>query len=409
MAILDPETFKRLTAPSPKIGIGKLTIGAGYGSNMMKVLAALEAYWEQRTSCQIIREQHLYNLWKVSNNWLDLKSGKAQKEGASDLFHSRKVQVELLRYEALAELENISPKVAAAFQHFQAHKQQQGPLGYKMKGLSNGYHVEREHYLQGSKQSGATISGSKLAHAVNDPGKKPKAQYIAQKGFGNLSLKDAQALQQLFPLMPPVVYMNKIARLKYMVWVADGKLCDADGPVLMTGKFSGLLELVLYVMDKYGHLYVTGDWNKKHGYLERGTGGKYEEKTTTQFNHSSLLAGADVLCAGALHIGWDNRRQGPSAGVLSSINNGSGHYQPSTANLRTCLEALQAMGVDIEWTRVGDYAQPKPDEKPALFWGRDFMANCRNPWVDENTPSSVAPRLGIQREAIKAPPINFFL
>ena len=48
-------------------------------------MPALEADRENRNQSQLFKEQLLYNLWKVSNNWLELKSGKAQKADASGL------------------------------------------------------------------------------------------------------------------------------------------------------------------------------------------------------------------------------------------------------------------------------------------------------------------------------------
>ncbi len=368
-----------------------MKIGASYGSNMIKVLAALEAYWENRNNTHIFQEQLLYNLWKVSNNWLELKNSKAQKDGASELLLRRKQEVEVLRDEALAKLEEVSPRVADAFQRYQVRKQH-GTVAQPLKGLGNGYHLEREHYLHGQKTSGATISGSKVDFLLRFE-KNTKAQRFVQKGFGNLSLKDTQVLQQLFPNMQPVVYMNKIARLKHMVQIIDGKICDSEGPILMTGRLSGLLVLDLYVVDKYGNLYKTSEWNSTHKYIEQDRNGNYREAKTTQFNHSSLLAGADVLCAGALHIGWDNRHQLPTAGVLSAIDNISGHYKPSTENLRNCLEVFQGLGINIDLTRVTDFSSGEG----VVYWGRDFMANRRHPWADFQTaPNSF----------FKAPPIT---
>ena len=138
---------------APKNWSGTDEIGASYGSNMIKVLAALEAYWENRNNTHIFQEQLLYNLWKVSNNWLELKNSKAQKDGASELLLRRKQEVEVLRDEALAKLEEVSPRVADAFQRYKVRKQH-GTVAQPLKGLGNGYHLEREHYLHGQKTSG---------------------------------------------------------------------------------------------------------------------------------------------------------------------------------------------------------------------------------------------------------------
>src|SRR5262245_30367445 len=166
MALPDPQTFRANTSPRT-IRVGTLKIEAGYGSNMMMVMSALESYWENQNSGQLIKEQLLYNLWKVSNKWLELKRQKAQDGGGSELFQRRQLNIEVLRDEALGELALVSDRVYAALQGYQARKQQNGPQGYQLKGLNNGYHLEREHYLKSGKSSGSSISGS-LVHSRLD-------------------------------------------------------------------------------------------------------------------------------------------------------------------------------------------------------------------------------------------------
>jgi hypothetical protein len=55
--------------------------------------------------------------------------------------------------------------------------------------------------------------------------------------------------------------------------------------------------------------------------------------------HSSYLAGNVVLCAGEIRI---------KDGVVSHINNNSGHYRPSGSNLARAVEALAVEGVNIK-------------------------------------------------------------
>jgi hypothetical protein len=64
----------------------------GYSpSTINQRLAALEAYWENRNNTsQILKQQLLYNLWKVSNKWLELKRAEAEGGGGSELFYRRK-------------------------------------------------------------------------------------------------------------------------------------------------------------------------------------------------------------------------------------------------------------------------------------------------------------------------------
>jgi len=221
-----------------------------------------------------------------------------------------------------------------------------------------------------------------------------------KKGYGNLTLQDTQTLQRLFPDMAPVVYMNKIERLKLILSFVDGKICDSGGhPVEMTEResFSKNLRIAPYVMDKYGNLYMDIDFWKSKSYLTQDNAGKYQAKSTGRFNHSSFLAGAEVVCAGALHIGWNNRGNASAAGVLSAIDNASGHYKPSRENLLNCLEVLRSYGVNTELTRVGDWSQGT-----VFYWGRDFLQN-QNPWIDEEHAPS--PFGGIGGHRFKSPPI----
>ena len=55
--------------------------------------------------------------------------------------------------------------------------------------------------------------------------------------------------------------------------------------------------------------------------------------------HSSYLAGNAVLCAGDIRI---------KNGLVSHINNNSGHYQPDDSNLARAVEALAVEGVNIK-------------------------------------------------------------
>ena len=77
--------------------------------------------------------------------------------------------------------------------------------------------------------------------------------------------------------MAPVVYMNKIERLKLILSFVDGKICDSGGhPVEMTEResFSKNLRVAPYVMDKYGNLYMDIDFWKSKSYLTQNNSGQ---------------------------------------------------------------------------------------------------------------------------------------
>ena len=68
-------------------------------------------------------------------------------------------------------------------------------------------------------------------------------------------------------------------------------------------------------------------------------------KEGTDWNHSSLLSGHAVVCAGMIRA---------NSGVLKEIDNSSGHYRPDTQNLADCVRALRRAGIDTSSFRVTD-------------------------------------------------------
>ena len=84
----------------------------------------------------------------------------------------------------------------------------------------------------------------------------------------------------------------------------------------------------IYVMSADGRMYVnSGILNKIH--------------------HSSFLAGTETSGAGELQV---------KGGVLVSINNKSGHYQPQVVHLAQSLHEMQSRGINIQGTKVTVYA-----------------------------------------------------
>jgi len=60
-------------------------------------------------------------------------------------------------------------------------------------------------------------------------------------------------------------------------------------------------------------------------------------------NHCSFLSGRPVICAG--NIGITN-------GIIGYIDNGSGHYRPTTRNLLKCLEALKEQSSPMSFDAI---------------------------------------------------------
>jgi len=154
------------------------------------------------------------------------------------------------------------------------------------------------------------------------------------KYFTTLSFEEFAELDHLLASRYRVLYMSKMQRLSYMVAIEDGKFFwVSDGsPVDMTGNTvasdlgvaegGGKTEVEhrkdthIYACDRFGSLFmIKNDLQDTKG-------------QDVQLNHSTLLAGREVLCAGTISI---------KKGVLMGITNLSGHYMPDSNALTTML------------------------------------------------------------------------
>ncbi|HZT30795.1 MAG TPA: hypothetical protein VFA33_12975 [Bryobacteraceae bacterium] len=359
---------------------------------MAVVLAALEAYWEGRGLGQQAQERLLYNLWKECGKWLKHKEQKPNQ--GSELFQRRKNNVENLQSATMEELFQISPNVRQALGWYEERKRQ-GPLGFGLKPLSPGYERERQYYELQGKQSGSSISESRIGIHVDFQWDDPRMRKFVGKTRQQLTMDEALKLAKLFN-DPPVVFRNKIERLRNLAMVGDdGLFYDIDGnPILMNALRLGKYRKYVYAMDKYGNVFTDDLGIKQYVKYNPQTGRHTLEQTDT-FNHSSLLAGGEVLCAGCIHIGYDAHRQREKAGWLSAIDNNSGHYKAGSEHLRNAVVALRDQGVDIAWVRVLDASGGR--DNLVCYWGDDVIDGFRDPWPDLDSP----PPLGIP-----APPVE---
>jgi hypothetical protein len=200
-----------------------------------------------------------------------------------------------------------------------------------------------------------------------------------------------------------VSFLNKIRRMQFLVSADDnGELCDIDGnPILMQSKKDqGGYDLGMYAMDKYGNLFVrwaedSSDFVAKGIQTVSkidGSKNKYQMVDTKNFNHSSLLAGGDVLCAGNIHIGWSVANDQETPGALSAIDNISGHYAPNVDALRECVRILhEEEGIALNYVRVG--VMEAGAQAIKFYWGQNFLRGQKQPdWVSgSNAPHRLAP------------------
>lgn len=124
-------------------------------------------------------------------------------------------------------------------------------------------------------------------------------------------------------------YLNMEKRLDYLITFKNGQLYyhKSDTPA-DSGIVRGELGRFPYAIDTSERLYVLN---------EGDIGIKY--------NHSSILSGAPVICAGEIAI---------EQGRLKFIDNNSGHYKPGTDNLYDAVMILHYNGVNTRTFQVRD-------------------------------------------------------
>lgn len=140
-------------------------------------------------------------------------------------------------------------------------------------------------------------------------------------------------------------YLNSSQRTQYMVKFNRGRLhwLDTDTPIDTGTTWGDAVREVIYAIDCSERLYVLA---------ENGAGTKY--------NHSSVLSGQPVICAGEI---------GVQQGRLKSFNNNSGHYKPDTDNLYDAVKILQYNHVDMRSFTVSDMKTDTDYNTAAAFIG----------------------------------------
>lgn len=112
-------------------------------------------------------------------------------------------------------------------------------------------------------------------------------------------------------------FFNSAQRLPYLATCANGVWsCNNKSPYT-TGINFGQLVPITYAMDVNERLFIADG-------IATGTG---------NFNHSSVLGGAPCICAGLVKI--------DATGKLVYIDNDSGHYKPTRADLRAACTILK--------------------------------------------------------------------
>jgi hypothetical protein len=335
------DEFERAIKKATSKGIGSSFKGPG---RTAPIAVALRAYEESaaKNEAQAERAAYLYQVIKNCNAWSQLKTGKT----AGNTSARRRVIVALYN-EAQLELRQY-PLIMRALDQY-ARRKAGGPKR-QGTGLKDVYAHEGTAY-KNLKAQGQFVDPSQPRFAPSATlmhGRRTDQQArgaaSADKQFKNLSFEEFMELDRLLASQYQVLYMSKMQRLSYMAAIEDGRFYRAtDGSVIdMSGTTvaddlgqgdAGEKATAIYACDRYGGLFlVKNDLNDKNG-------------NSIQLNHSTLLAGNEVLCAGTISI---------KKGVLMGITNLSGHYRPDTIALKALLRDWQGEDVNLQSVLVMD-------------------------------------------------------
>jgi hypothetical protein len=314
------------------------------GSNIEEVDDALEMYWTavarrarpEQLSC-------LLAIVKECNGWLKKKKDKNEAGTTKESFRTRWDTIKQLGRSSLnlalrlaAELEagTDRARLTAALDYERKKLQRQTQPGRApVRALRPGYSVERNMYVAGGCKSNplsASVMHENLGASAHDEKveKAARGNSLLTKDFEALTVADFVAIDRMMTKLGVaserrhVQFLDKAARLEHIVLVnAAGRCTKANGDNWTTPS-TGLL----YVMDEYGNMFI-------------GEGSLIAKGVC--LNHSSMLSGKAVLCAGIAKF---------DGGLLVHIDNQSGHYKPSGENLSAALAELRGQGCDLSRT-----------------------------------------------------------
>lgn len=320
---------------------GLSNVLSGPGRTSM-IAAALEAYEDSVAKGEAQAEQaaYIYQVRKECDNWIRLKLDEGD---ATDSQKGRMAVIIRVRNEAHHTLGQY-PLVQQALDRY-ARNKAGGPKP-TLHRLKKVYAHEGAAYQQQKEQLKAqgqfvdpgqpryAPSASLIGNSDNrDDRRVQNTAFANGKTFADLDFTEFMELDRLLGRQYKVLYMTKIQRLQYMAACENGRFfnvtagaeIDMSGSTVDDDLERGVLRL--YACDRYGNLFIVAENHTVKG-------------QKVQVNHSTLLGGREVLCAGTISI---------KRGILRGITNLSGHYKPDGA----ALSALVAdLGQAVEWKKV---------------------------------------------------------
>jgi hypothetical protein len=358
-----------MTAQQFENNIRKVT-NKGFGSGFKKagrtavITEALRAYEESVAAslAQADQAAYLYQVVKDCNTWLALKKDKTGGNTGA-----RMDIIAFLRLQALHTLTKDYPLVQQALDRYQAKKNgaAANPAPRPATPLHGVYAHEGTAYgarkAQGQFRNPGQFRFAPSATLMDGAYGTVRGGHAKYSGkeFHDLTYAEYIALDRLLGMKCKVLYLSKIQRLNYMADVENGLFVKAtDSSVVHMpgttvgedlGKGSFQSDTKLYACDTAGNLFITdGDIRDR-------------KNRAVQVNHSTLLAGKEVLCAGTISI---------KNGRLRGISNQSGHYKPDTNALTQMVRELQNQGVQIRGIIVSDMVLQQETEGELYLQGR---------------------------------------
>jgi hypothetical protein len=288
------------------------------------------------------KDQRVKQLRVLANACVAYVSAKETKKQTKESAKGKKPSDRLLNRMARVKALTGETFLRLAFEQYDYQKSVAGGAQHQnlavartnLADLKGTYKHERSNFvntkaLSGLKGTQTAINpqGASFVHQKIDENKAVPMQVPANiaamltKGFDHLSLNEFNALQSHFSQgqqglghLPNVHFARKDERFRELMLVPlDGLLRTSSGDVCDV-KWNA------YALDCYGNLLVA----KANRSWTHGQSG-------AQFNHSTLAAGRDVICAGEIKI---------EKGLIKYISNESGHYKPTSAQLANAILVL---------------------------------------------------------------------
>jgi hypothetical protein len=318
--------------------------------------------------------QELGRLIDECREWMISKEKKFARKAKTRSYEKRLAAISNLMAQALRNLK---------FFAFEGRKQQN--VSRQLVGLKPGYDRERKQFedmknltsnnrgLRLDPQSTSYVAAGLLSHL------RPNARWYAdiestlQKDVDALSDEEFAHLLSVLRrdwgvelnmggFRPRVHYIRKCERINNnMLIPITGLLYKDTARCPYTSAGSNGRDI--YAIDKYGNLMSVAD----DAHFDDGT-------FQSEHRHSSLNAGNGVVCAGYIGI---------QAGVITYIDNRSGHYKPTERDLaRAVCILMDEHSLDLKATKIVGYRSNGPNSvvrNRETIGGRQFLSQVIPP------------------------------